>query len=144
MLDETIIIIFAELTKFRKSIAECETDTDKMLYVLKNMGRLQNRPAELQAEVYRRLFEACEISAFSKDKHAKYQEDMFDEKRLKGIEDANRRIGREEGRAEGREEGRSEGRAEIVRKMHSSGMSIEQICAILEISQQEIERILGE
>jgi predicted transposase/invertase (TIGR01784 family) len=131
LLDETIIIIFAELTKFRKSIKECETDTDKMLYVLKNMGNLQNRPAELQAEVYRRLFEACEISAFSKDKHAKYQEDMFDEKRLKGIEDANRRIGREEGRAE------------IVRKMHSSGMSIEQLCAILEMPEQDVERILG-
>ena len=135
MLDETIIIIFAELTKFRKSITECETDTDKMLYVLKNMGNLQNRPAELQAEVYRRLFEACEISAFSKDKHAKYQEDMLDEKRLKGIEDANRRIGREEGRAEVR--------AELVKKMHSNGMSIEQICAILEMPEQEIEKILG-
>ena len=123
MLDETIIIIFAELTKFRKSISECETDTDKMLYVLKNMGNLQNRPAELQAEVYRRLFEACEISAFSKDKHAKYQEDMFDEKRLKGIEDANRRIGREEGRAEGE----LNGRKAIARKMIEMGMSLDKI-----------------
>ena len=60
---------------------------------------------------------------------------MFDEKRLKGIEDANRRIGREEGR--------SEGRAEVVRKMHSNGMSIEQICTILEIPEQDVERILG-
>ena len=123
MLDETIIIIFAELTKFRKSIAECETDTDKMLYVLKNMGNLQNRPAELQAEVYRRLFEACEISAFSKDKHAKYQEDMFDEKRLKGIEDANRRIGREEGR----EEGELNSRKTIARKMIEMGMPLDKI-----------------
>ena len=57
---------------------------------------------------------------------------MLDEKRLKGIEDANRRIGREEGRAE------------LVKKMHSNGMSVEQICAILEIPQQEIEKILGE
>ena len=122
LLDETIIIIFAELTKFRKSIAECETDTDKMLYVLKNMGNLQNRPAELQAEVYRRLFEACEISAFSKDKHAKYQEDMFDEKRLKGIEDANRRIGREEGRSEGRAEGELNSRKAIAGKLKEMGM----------------------
>ncbi len=64
---------------------------------------------------------------------------MFDEKRLKGIEDANRRIGREEGRAEGL----AEGRAEIVRKMHSNGMTADQIYAILEIPQQEIEKILG-
>ena len=64
---------------------------------------------------------------------------MLDEKRLKGIEDANRRIGREEGRAEGL----AVGRAEIVRKMHFSGMSIEQICAILEMPEQDIERILG-
>ena len=60
---------------------------------------------------------------------------MLDEKRLKGIEDANRRIGREEGRAEVR--------AELVKKMHSNGMSIEQICAILEMPEQEIEKILG-
>ena len=64
----------------------------------------------------------------------------MDEKRLKGIEDANRRIGREESRAEGL----AEGRAEIVRKMHSNGMTADQICAILEIPQQEIEKILGE
>ena len=69
---------------------------------------------------------------------------MLDEKRLKGIEDANRRIGREEGREEGRAEGLAEGRAEIVRKMHSNGMTADQICAILEIPQQEIEKILGE
>ena len=72
---------------------------------------------------------------------------MFDEKRLKGIEDANRRIGREEGRAEGLAEGRAEGlaegRAEIVRKMHSNGMTADQICAILEIPLLEIEKILG-
>ena len=60
---------------------------------------------------------------------------MLDEKRLKGIEDANRRIGREEGRAEVR--------AELVKKMHSNGMSIEQICAILEMPLLEIEKILG-
>ena len=60
---------------------------------------------------------------------------MLDEKRLKGIEDANRRIGREEGRAEGR--------AELVKKMHSNGMSVEQICAILEMPLLEIEKILG-
>ena len=65
----------------------------------------------------------------------KESHDLLDEKRLKGIEDANRRIGREEGRAEVR--------AELVKKMHSNGMSIEQICAILEMPLLEIEKILG-
>ena len=74
----------------------------------------------------------------------KESHDLMDEKRLKGIEDANRRIGREEGREEGRAEGLAEGRAEIVRKMHSNGMTADQICAILKIPQQEIEKILGE
>ena len=50
---------------------------------------------------------------------------------MKGIEDAYRRIGREEGRAE------------IIRQMHSNGINVDQICAILEILQQEIERILA-
>ena len=68
LLDETICIIFMEMAKFSKSIRECHNDVDRMIYLLKNMGRLHNQPADLQREIYSRIFEACEIAMFDEGK----------------------------------------------------------------------------
>jgi predicted transposase/invertase (TIGR01784 family) len=46
-----------------------------------------------------------------------------------------------EGEARGREEGKAEGKAEAVRKMLAAGMDIEQICSIMEMSREEVERM---
>lgn len=138
LLDETIVIIFAELAKFCKTEAECVTDTDKMLFVLKNIGRMTDQPQWLQNEIFSRVFEACEIAGFTEEKRIRYEKDMMDEKRLKGQYAAYRKMGREEGR----EEGEIIGRDNAIRKMSAAGMSPEQICSILEIDVKEIECIL--
>ena len=39
LLGETIVIIFAEMANFTKRLEECVSDTDKMLYILKNIGK---------------------------------------------------------------------------------------------------------
>ena len=51
--------------------------------------------------------------------------------------------GRAEGRAEGREEGREEGRADAAKRMVASGMTKEQVAAILELSIKEIDIVLA-
>ena len=43
LLTETIFIIFAELAGFARRLEECITTQDRMLYLLKNVGRLKNR-----------------------------------------------------------------------------------------------------
>ena len=129
LLDETIIIIFAELTRFSKAISECQSDTDRILYILKNMGRLHNQPVELQAEVYRRIFEACEIAAFREDKRIQYERDMYDEKRLRGIESAYRRIGREEAQME------------MARKFKSLGVAIDTIVEATGLDKETVEAL---
>ncbi len=72
---------------------------------------------------------------------------MFDEKRIWGIEAANRELGREEGlaegRKEGREEGKAEGRAELIRKMHSKGVDAETISEMLDMSLEEVQMMLA-
>ena len=40
--DETIFIIFAELKRFHKSEEECETALDKLLYLFKNIGEMED------------------------------------------------------------------------------------------------------
>ena len=51
--------------------------------------------------------------------------------------------GREEGREEGRAEGREEGRADAAKRMVASGMTKEQVAAILELSTKEINTLLA-
>ena len=71
---------------------------------------------------------------------------MYDERRRNGelaaaIEEGMEK-GMEKGREEGREEGRSEGIAEAVRKMMAAGMSVEQVCTIMGMTAEEIEKTL--
>lgn len=167
LLDETIVIIFAELARFKKSASECTTPQDVMMYVLRNIGFMPDQPLWLRGKEYDRLFEACEIAGFTENKLIEYERDMNDEKRRMGEQAAYRRMGMEqglkegrelgrelglaEGRAEGRAEGKAEGRAEglfegkaeIVRNMYYNGLKKEQIVEMTGIPIAEIDEMLA-
>ena len=70
--------------------------------------------------------------------YAKGREEGLAEGVIKGREE-----GREEGRAEGRAEGREEGRADAAKRMVASGMTKEQVAAILELSANELDTLFG-
>ena len=80
-----------------------------------NKSTVQNPPPSTARG---RNSELSEYTFREKESH-----DLFDEKRLKGIEDANRRIGREEGRAEGE----LNGRKAIAWKLKEMGMPLDKI-----------------
>ena len=151
LLAETIVIIFAEMAHFDKRAEECVTETDRMLYVLKFIGRMMEQPAWLQNEVYTRIFSACEIAGFPEDKRIKYEQEMNDEKRLRSEYNTARRMGleegrekgREEGRKEGREEGREEARLESALKFKQLGVAAEIIAEATGLSVEEVCK-LGE
>ena len=107
-----------------------------MMYILKNIGKMPNQPEWLQKESYTRLFDACEIAGFTEDKLIKYESDMYDERRLEGERSAYRRLGQEEGRAEGQ--------AELIRNMMQSGMTVEEISAVVKISVHEIKKLISD
>lgn len=151
LLDETIIIIFAELTKFRKKLKDCENDLERMLFLLRNMSRLDNQPEWMKQEVFTRFFQACEIARFDKEKLIEYETDMDNERYFKsllnyaeksGLE-KGREEGREEGLAEGREEGMEKGMEKVIRALAENGMSAEQICAATGLDKDIIEKALG-
>ena len=62
---DNLAFVFLELERFGKSEDGLETMLDKWMYVLKNLSRLTERPAELQERIFRRLFEAARIAAFT-------------------------------------------------------------------------------
>ena len=143
LLGETIVIIFAEMANFSKAAEDCVTEVDKMLYLLKNIGRMMDQPGWLQHEVYTRIFDACEIAGFDEDKLIKYDKDMYDERRLKSEMNTAKRIGYEdghkEGRADGLAEGRAEGRAEVIKQLLTSGMAAEDIAAALGVRVEDLK-----
>ena len=157
LLGETIVIIFAEMANFSKTIEECHTEIDKMLYLLKNIGRMMSQPSWLQHEVYSRIFAACEIAGFAEDKRIEYEKEMYDERRRKSEMDTAKRIGfetgrkegfeegREEGREKGREEGRElghyEARIEIARKLKMSGIDVGIIVQTTGLNERDVEQL---
>ena len=134
LLDETIVIIFAELVRFDKAENECTTDVDRMLFILKNMGRLDRQPELLRREIYTKIFEACEIARFNEDKLIQFNKDMYDERRRNGELAA----AIEEGLEKGIEKGIEKGRIDAMRRMLAAGISAEQVCAIMEVTPGEI------
>ena len=143
--DDTIIIIFAELARFDKPLEECENDLERMLYVLKNVGRLNKKPEALRHEIFTRIFSACEIARFSEEKRIEYDQDMYDERRHMGEINTARRIGHEEGLAEGRVEGREEGREEAkmatAKNLKQLGVDVETIAKATGLSKDAIENL---
>lgn len=97
LLDETIVIIFAELTRFHKSEDECETDQDRFLYLLKNLGQMTVPPKWGVESSCKSILDAMTIGGFSSMKRDQYNKDMYDEKRRRGELAAAREDGREEG-----------------------------------------------
>ena len=143
--DDTIIIIFAELARFDKPLEECENDLERMLYVLKNVGKLNKKPEALRHEIFTRIFSACEIAKFSEEKRIEYDQDMYDERRHMGEINTARRIGHEEGLAEGRVEGREEGREEAkmatAKNLKQLGVDVETIAKATGLSKDAIENL---
>lgn len=129
MIAETIVIIFAELNRFDKSDTECVTERDRMLFVLKNIGRMMSQPAWLQHEVYSRIFEACEIKMFSNEKRKEYESDMYDEKRYNSILNT--------AKEEGREEGARQAYVEMAERLLTKGMTVEEVASLTGLTTEE-------
>ena len=90
------------------------------------MGRLDRQPELLRREIYTKIFEACEIARFNEDKLIQFNKDMYDERRRNGE------------LAAAIEEGMEKGRIDAMRRMLAAGISAEQVCAIMEVTQEEI------
>ena len=143
--------IFVEMPKFRKTETELETFMDKWLYVIKNLYRLQNKPAALTEGIFKKLFEVAEIAAFSKNERYDYEEnlknylDWFNVMRT--AKNEGRAEGREEGRAEGREEGRAEGELALLTKQvlakKEKGKTASEIAEMLEVDIEVVDDILN-
>ena len=136
---------YVEIAKFDKTEDELVTLYDKWLYVLKNLSRLDERPAALKEKVFTKLFEEAEIAKFTPTELKEYEDSLKAYRDVKNSIDTALEKGREEGRAEVRAEGRVEGRVEgviqVAKKLLESGMDIDTIINMTDLSKSEIEKL---
>ena len=129
LLDETIVIIFAELTRFHKDEDECETEQDRLLYLLKNSGKMEVPPVWGDRGPCKDILEALEIDDFSLEKRKQYDKDMYDEKRRNGE------------LAAAREDGQTEARTEMARKLKALGVDIATIVQATGLDMETVENL---
>ena len=139
--DQTISVIFVEMTLFTKTLEECVTEFDRLFYIFKNSEGFQRIPEWIEEAggISRRLAKACEVAAFDKEKRLKYEIDKMNEWDIqaqkeyavrKGLEEGLQKglqKGLREGREEGLEQGREETRLSIARKLFEAGTPVDVI-----------------
>ena len=116
---------YVEVGRFDKTDEELTSLSDKWMFVLKNLSRLDNRPSSLREKIFTKLFDAAAIARFSPNELREYEDSLKAYRDIKNSLDTakeeGRAEGREEGRAEGREEGRAEGREEGRKEGRAEG-----------------------
>ena len=131
--------IFVEMPKFRKTETELETFMDKWLYVIKNLYRLQDKPAALTEGIFKKLFEVAEIAAFSKNERYDYEENLKNYLDWFNV----MRTAKNEGRAEGREEGELALLTKQVLAKKEKGKTASEIAEMLEVDIEVVDEILN-
>jgi predicted transposase/invertase (TIGR01784 family) len=159
--------LIIELPKFKKTLNESFSLVDKLLYTLTYMDRLTERPAEMEENLLKVLYESARINKLSEKEMEAYHQSVLDylDVRLavnfaknEGIEIGEKRgieIGREEGLKEGREKGLKEGREEglkegkeqerinSVKRLYDFNMGIDLIVKYTGFPEEQIHKILN-
>ena len=128
---------YVEIAKFDKTEDELVTLYDKWLYVLKNLSRLDERPAALKEKVFTKLFEEAEIAKFTPTELKEYEDSLKAYRDVKNSIDTALEKGREEGRAESK----NLKVIQIAKKMLAAGMNIDTVINMTDLSKSEIEKL---
>ena len=156
---------YVEVGRFDKTDEELTSLSDKWMYVLKNLSRLDNRPSSLREKIFTKLFDAAAIARFSPTELREYEDSLKayrdiknsldtakEEGRAEGREEGRaegreeglaegREEGRKEGRAEGREEGRAEGIAMVAKMMYAKGIDVDVIASMTGMAIDKIKAL---
>ena len=130
--------LYLEVGAFRREVCGESPIIDKWMYALKNLSRLEERPAALRERVFARLFEAAKIAAYTKEERNQYENDMMTENDYRNTIDYARDEGRAEGHAAGLAEGEARGKAEVARNLLAAGMAADQVSAFTGLTAEQL------
>ncbi|MDR1022813.1 MAG: Rpn family recombination-promoting nuclease/putative transposase [Prevotellaceae bacterium] len=138
--------ILIELPKFQKQVDELETNTDFWFFCLKNLMRLQNVPAAVKGQIFRRLFERAQIKKLTSEEMKAYHQSVLEYDDIVDALDFERRRSEKRGIALGEKRGIKMGveRAyvEVAISCAALGMPLEDIASLTKFSVKQVQAIL--
>ena len=138
---DKLTYIYVEIPKFDKQESELVTMYDKLMYVLKNLSRLMQRPAVLQERVFTRLFEQAEISKFNTQELKMYEDSVNAYRDIVNAIRTAEKTKFAEGKAEGMAKGEKEAKEKIAANLLSLGVPLETIVQASDLSEEEIRNL---
>lgn len=129
--------IFLEVPNCRKAMTSEASLLDNFCYAMRNMHEMEERPKELQGEIFDLLFNSAEINKFAPKERSEYIKQMIT------IRDIVNQMAtaEEKGLTKGIEQGIEQGRRDTIRKFMAAGASKELIAAATGLSTEEIEAL---
>ena len=123
---------YVEVGRFDKTDEELTSLSDKWMFVLKNLSRLNNRPSSLREKIFSRLFDAAAIARFTPTELREYEDS------LKAYRDIKNSLDTAE--AKGREEGINIANLAIAKRMLSDGMDMELVLKYTGLTEKQIKK----
>lgn len=127
-------LIYLALPLFpRETEAECETDFERWIYVLKNMETLERMPFQAQNALFEKLASITDVSALSEKDQERYEESL--------------RIYRDNYAADeysfnrGKAEGVAAERTMIARNLKDNGVDIQLIIRCTGLTKEQIDQL---
>ncbi|MDR1602017.1 MAG: Rpn family recombination-promoting nuclease/putative transposase, partial [Tannerella sp.] len=77
-LSDRLNMVFIELPKFTKTLEELTTNTERWIYLLKNLEQLKDRPPEVQGRIFERLFKRARINRLTNKEMEEYRASILE------------------------------------------------------------------
>lgn len=101
---DKLTFIYLEMPNFNKTLDQLETKFDKWMFAIKNLSRLDDKPAEFRDAVFEAFFRAAEIAAFSEDERDSYRASLKTYRDWYSVLETAKEEGYEKGREKGMQE----------------------------------------
>ncbi|GHT21906.1 hypothetical protein AGMMS4957_11420 [Bacteroidia bacterium] len=121
------------LPKFKKTIDELSSNSDRWLFCLKRMAEMDSRPAEVQGRVFERLFKAAEINKLKDEEMREYNKSILEYADVRDCADCARQ--------EGMQQGIQQGVFAVAKKLNASGVAVELIASVTGLSAEQVSRL---
>ena len=141
LMTKALNFTYVELPKFTKTEGELANLEDKFYFCLAHMGRLGERPGNLDGEIFRKLFEVAEFAKMDHAQQRQYLAKMTTERDIKNQIAYARNEGLAEGKAEGLAEGEAKGKLAIARMMKADGAELDKVALYTGLSLEEIKNL---
>ena len=112
------MFFFVELTKFAAQINRegFKDEMSKWLYLLKNIGQMDEQDSTQESDIFRKFYETCRMSKLTTMEKEEYTKSVLEYEDVQDALDYMRKTSLKEGFEKGLAEGEAKGKAEGLAK----------------------------